>query len=177
MKFLINIFFIIIPTSSFSLTYNVQEYKDWEFVAYSEHMHFFYVDPSSIRVKGTFRGFKELVDFAFIRDGASSRITWILADCDELKVKEIGMKFYNQKGGKGEEIASYDFYMEEQRGWMDVSRPNTVGNLIINYVCFNKKEKKISNVMPLPRPDFINEIEKIVPTLPTPRPNNLKINF
>ena len=177
MRFIINIFFIIIPTISFSLTYKVEDYKGWEFVTYSEHMHFFYVDPSSIRIQGTFRGFRELVDFAFIREGANSRITWILADCEKLRVKEIGMKLYNQKGGKGEEIASYDFYLQEQQGWMDVSRLNTVGNLIINYVCFNKKEKKISNVMPLPRPNFISEIEKIVPTPPPPRPNNLKINF
>ena len=107
------------------------DYDNWEFVAYDKDMNFYYVDPSSILKKEEGLLFKELRDYSELKEGGKSRVAFFFADCEKLAIREILVGVYKEKGAEGGEIDAYQL----QPKWLQVSNPNTVGNLILNYVC------------------------------------------
>ena len=106
------------------------DYDNWEFVAYDKDMNFYYVDPSSILKKEEGLLFKELRDYSEPKEGGKSRVAFFFADCEKLAIREILVGVYKEKGAEGGEIDAYQL----QPKWLQVSNPNTVGNLILNYV-------------------------------------------
>ena len=112
-------------------TQTIADYENWEFVAYDQEINFYYVDPDSITENDGLLFFKELTDYSHPKDGGSSRFAWIIADCKHEVIRELLIGLYREKGSVGEELTSY----KPTPKWEQVSTPNTVGNLILNYVC------------------------------------------
>ena len=108
-----------------------KEYDNWEFVAYDKDMIFYYVDPTSILKKEEGLLFKELRDYSEPKEGGKSRVAFFFADCEKLAIREILVGIYKEHGAKGGEIDAYRLKPQ----WLKVSTPNTIGNLILNYVC------------------------------------------
>ena len=113
----------------------VADYENWEFVAYDQEINFYYVDPDSITEDDGLLFFKELTDYSRPKDGGSSRFAWIIADCKHEVIRELLIGLYREKGAVGEELSAY----KPTPKWQQVSRPNTVGNMILNYVCDHYK--------------------------------------
>ena len=113
----------------------VADYENWEFVAYDQEINFYYVDPDSITEDDGLLFFKELTDYSRPKDGGSSRFAWIIADCKHEVIRELLIGLYREKGAVGEELTAY----KPTPKWEQVSTPNTVGNLILNYVCDQSK--------------------------------------
>ena len=108
-----------------------REYNNWEFVAYDKDMIFYYVDPTSILKKEEGLLFKELRDYSEPKEGGKSRVAFFFADCKKLAIREILVRIYKENGAEGSQIDAYKFKPK----WLKVSTPNTIGNLILNYVC------------------------------------------
>ena len=113
----------------------VADYENWEFVAYDQEINFYYVDPDSITEDDGLLFFKELTDYSLPKDGGSSRFAWIIADCKNEVIRELLIGLYREKGAVGEELSAY----KPTPKWEQVSTPNTVGNMILNYVCDHYK--------------------------------------
>ena len=112
-------------------TQTVADYENWEFVAYDQEINFYYVDPDSITEDDGLLFFKELTDYSLPKNGGSSRFAWIIADCKNEVIRELLIGLYREKGAVGEELTAY----KPTPKWEQVSNPNTIGNLILNYVC------------------------------------------
>ena len=113
----------------------VADYENWEFVAYDQEINFYYVDPDSITEDDGLLLFKELTDYSRPKDGDSSRFAWIIADCKHEVIRELLISLYREKGAVGEQLTAY----KPTPKWEQVSTPNTIGNLILNYVCDQSK--------------------------------------
>ena len=113
----------------------VADYENWEFVAYDQEINFYYVDPDSITEDDGLLFFKELTDYSIPKNGGSSRFAWIIADCKNEFIRELLIGLYREKGAVGEELTAY----KPTPKWEQVSTPNTIGNLILNYVCKQSK--------------------------------------
>ena len=96
-------------------------------------MIFYYVDPTSILKKEEGLLFKELRDYSEPKEGGKSRVTFFFADCKKLAIREILVGIYKKNGAEGDQIDAYKLMPK----WLQVSTPNTIGNLILNYVCSN----------------------------------------
>ena len=116
-------------------TQTVADYENWEFVAYDQEINFYYVDPDSITEDDGLLFFKELTDYSIPKNGGSSRFAWIIADCKNEFIRELLIGLYREKGAVGEELTAY----KPLAKWEQVSTPNTIGNLILNYVCKQSK--------------------------------------
>ena len=108
-----------------------REYENWDFVAYDKDMIFYYVDPTSILKKEEGLLFKELRDYSEPKEGGISRVAFFFADCKKLAIREILVGIYKENGAEGSQIDAYKLKPK----WLKVSTPNTIGNLILNYVC------------------------------------------
>ena len=126
---------LFIYTYANAISNTVEDYTVWEFVAYDQEINFYYVDPDSITEDDGLLFFKELTDYSRPKDGGSSRFAWIIADCKHEVIRELLIGLYREKGAVGEELTAY----KPTPKWEQVSTPNTVGNLILNYVCDQSK--------------------------------------
>ena len=141
LKYIIAIGLVTILSKLFIYTYanatsnEVINYENWDFVSYDQAANNYYVDPNSFKKKDGLLIFKELTDFSSPNEYGRSRISWLIADCTNLKISEIMVSFYSQSGGEGEEISSQKLQKKDDLVWMDASVSKTVGNLIISYVC------------------------------------------
>ena len=141
LKYIIAIGLVTILSKLFIYTYanatsnEVIDYENWDFVSYDQAANNYYVDPNSFKKKDGLLIFKELTDFSSPNEYGRSRVSWLIADCSNLKISEIMVSFYSQSGGEGEEISSQKLQKKDDLVWMDASVSKTVGNLIISYVC------------------------------------------
>ena len=141
LKYIIAIGLVTILSKLFIYTYayatssEVIDYENWDFVSYDQAANNYYVDPNSFKKKDGLLIFKELTDFSSPNEYGKSRVSWLIADCPNLKISEIMVSFYSQSGGEGEEISSQKLQKKDDLVWMDASVSKTVGNLIISYVC------------------------------------------
>ena len=126
---------VFIYVYAYAESQTVTDYENWEFVAYDQEINFYYVDPDSITEDDGLLFFKELTDYSRPKDGGSSRFTWIIADCKHEVIRELLIGLYREKGAVGEQIKA----LKPTPKWQQVSRPNTVGNMILNYVCDHYK--------------------------------------
>ena len=132
-------FFLFSIKLSYSESYTVSNYKNWEFVAYDLEINFYFIDPKQIKDEGAgLKIFKELTDFSIPKEEAMSRVSWKFVDCKNFKLKEIITGFYSLKGGTGKQLDNYYTDADTEDSWFDVSLPNTVGNLIAEKVCTMK---------------------------------------
>ena len=140
-KYIIAIVVVTVLSKVFIYTYanaisnTVEDYTEWEFVVYDQEVNFYYVDPNSITEDDDLLFFKELTDYSRPKDGGSSRFAWIIADCKHEVIRELLIGLYREKGAVGEELTAY----KPTPKWEQVSTPNTIGNLILNYVCDQSK--------------------------------------
>ena len=140
-KYIIAIVVVTVLSKVFIYVYanaesqTVADYENWEFVAYDQEINFYYVDPNSITEDDGLLFFKELTDYSLPKDGGSSRFAFIIADCKNEVIRELMIAFYEEKGAVGEQIKA----LKPTPKWQQVSRPNTVGNIILNYVCDQSK--------------------------------------
>ena len=141
LKYIIAIVVVTIISKLFIYVYanaesqTVADYENWEFVAYDQEINFYYVDPDSITEDDGLLFFKELTDYSLPKNGGNSRFAWIIADCKNEVIRELLIGLYREKGAVGEELTAY----KPKPKWEQVSTPNTVGNLILNYVCDQSK--------------------------------------
>ena len=126
---------VFIYTYANAESQTVADYENWEFVAYDQEINFYYVDPDSITEDDGLLFFKELTDYSRPKDGGSSRFAWIIADCKHEVIRELLISLYREKGAVGEQLTAY----KPTPKWEQVSTPNTIGNLILNYVCDQSK--------------------------------------
>tara|TARA_A100001011_G_scaffold230536_1_gene238614 strand:- start:21 stop:515 length:495 start_codon:yes stop_codon:yes gene_type:complete len=136
--------YLIIPSFCFALENKHEEYENWEFIVYDKEISFYYIDPSSIEKKLDFLVFKELVDYPFTyQNGEKSRVSWVIADCDNKNLSIFQEVLFQERGGKGKLIKSN----RPEPEWIDVSKPKTVGNHIISVVCqFQNMLNKINKI-------------------------------
>ena len=141
LKYIIAIVVVTILSKLFIYFYanaesqTVADYENWEFVAYDQEINFYYVDPDSITEDDGLLFFKELTDYSLPKNGGNSRFAWIIADCKNEVIRELLIGLYREKGAVGEELTAY----KPTPKWEQVSTPNTIGNLILNYVCKQSK--------------------------------------
>ena len=141
LKYIITIVVVTILSKLFIYVYanaesqTVADYENWEFVAYDQEINFYYVDPDSITEDDGLLFFKELTDYSLPKNGGSSRFAWIIADCKNEVIRELLIGLYREKGALGKELTAY----KPTPKWEQVSTPNTIGNLILNYVCDQSK--------------------------------------
>ena len=137
LKYIIAIVVVTILSKLFIYTYanaisnTVEDYTEWEFVVYDQEVNFYYVDPNTITEHEGLLFFKELTDYSLPKEGSRSRFAFIIADCKNEVIRELMIAFYEEKGAVGEQIKA----LKPTPKWQQVSRPNTVGNIILNYVC------------------------------------------
>ena len=140
-KYIIAIVVVTVLSKVFIYVYanaesqTVVDYKNWEFVDYDQEINFYYVDPDSITEDDGLLFFKELTDYSLPKNGGNSRFAWIIADCKNEVIRELLIGLYREKGAVGEELTAY----KQTPKWEQVSTPNTIGNLILNYVCDQSK--------------------------------------
>ena len=141
LKYIIAIVVVTVLSKVFIYTYanaisnTVEDYTEWEFVVYDQEVNFYYVDPNTITEHQGLLFFKELTDYSLPKEGSSSRFAFIIADCKNEVIRELMIAFYEEKGAVGEELTAY----KPTPKWEQVSTPNTIGNLILNYVCDQSK--------------------------------------
>ena len=126
---------LFIYTYAYATSNEVIDYENWDFVSYDQAANNYYVDHNSFKKKDGLLIFKELTDFSSPNEYGRSRVSWLIADCLNLKISEIMVSFYSQSGGEGEELSSQKLQKKDDLVWMDASVSKTVGNLIISYVC------------------------------------------
>ena len=136
-KYIIAIVLVTVLSKVFIYVYanaesqTVADYENWEFVAYDQELNFYYVDPNTITEHQGLLFFKELTDYSLPKEGSSSRFAFIIADFKNEVIRELMIAFYEEKGALGEQLKAF----KPTPKWQQVSRPNTVGNMILNYVC------------------------------------------
>ena len=92
LKYIIAIGIVTILSKLFIYTYanatsnQVIDYENWDFVSYDQATNNYYVDPNSFKKKDGLLIFKELTDFSSPNEYGRSRISWLIADCTNLKI-------------------------------------------------------------------------------------------
>ena len=135
---------LLIPCLGYSLENNHEGYDNWEFIAYDLNINFYYVDRSSIKEKQGLLIFTELTDYPidFLGNGERSHISLNIADCENKKISLHKRVFFKFRGGQGEVIRS----LKPKPEWVNVSKPLTLGNMIISFVCEFQSIKKTEKI-------------------------------
>lgn len=108
-------------------------WADWAFVAASEYVGRFYIDPHTIQKNGDIRRAQQLNSWNEpLSDGSHSMRYLMEYDCNELQDRSLEASVHSGPMGNGLLIRSFPF---DAKSKFSRVKPGSVGLTILNYVC------------------------------------------